>query len=77
MTQTNDLHICSKDRISTFTSSAGEMLIAVLNGALSVSADIKKDGLSGTGDWLIQEEISVYKFGSFGFPSFRRHSPRR
>lgn len=69
MTQTNDLHICSKDRISTFTSSAGEMLIAVLNGALSVSADIKKDGLSGTGDWLIQEEISVYN----SVPSVFRH----
>ena len=69
MTQTNDLHICSEDRISTFTSVAGEVLLAVLNGAASFPANIKKDGLAGIAGWLLQEEITVYN----SVPSIFRH----
>jgi amino acid adenylation domain-containing protein len=69
MTQTNDLHICSEDRISTFTSVAGEVLLAVLNGAASFPVNIKKDGLAGIGEWLLQKEITVYN----SVPSIFRH----
>ena len=60
MTQTNDLHICSADRLLTLTYSAGELLLAVLNGASVFPVNIQKEGLAGLSDWLMQEEITVY-----------------
>ncbi len=60
MTQTNDLQICSEDRLLTLTSSAGELLLAVLNGASVFPVNIQKEGLAGLSDWLMQEEITVY-----------------
>lgn len=60
MTQTNDLHICSEDRLLTLNFVAGEVLLAVLNGAAIIAVNIQKDGMAGLSDWLIQEEITVY-----------------
>lgn len=69
MTQTNDLHICSEDRLSTLTSVAGEVLLAVLNGAAVFPVNIKKEGLTALDDCLIEEEITVYN----SVPSVFRH----
>ena len=60
MTQTNELHICSEDRLLTLTSSAGEVLLAILNGASIFPVNIQKEGMAGLSDWLMQEEITVY-----------------
>ena len=69
MQQTNDLHICSQDRITTITSQGGDMFLALLNGAALLPANIKQDGLAGLGDWLMQEEVTVYS----SVPSVFRH----
>ena len=60
MTQTNELHICSEDRLLTLTSSAGEVLLAILNGASIFPVNIQEEGMAGLSDWLMQEEITVY-----------------
>jgi non-ribosomal peptide synthetase component F len=60
MTQTNELHICSEDRLLTLTASAGEVLLAILNGASIFPVNIQKEGMAGLSDWLMQEEITVY-----------------
>jgi non-ribosomal peptide synthetase component F len=69
MTQTNDLHICSEDRLLTLTSPGGEVLLAVLNGAAVFPVNIHKEGMAGLSDWLLQEEITVYNSA----PSIFRH----
>ena len=69
MTQTNDLHICSRDRLAVLTSAGGDMFLALLNGAAIFPANIKEEGLAGLGNWLIQEKISVYS----SVPSVFRH----
>ena len=69
MTQTNDLHICSEDRLLTLTSVGGEALLAVLNGAAIFPVNIQKEGMAGLSDWLLQEEITVYN----SVPSIFRH----
>jgi len=60
MTQTNDLHICSEDKLLTLTSVAGELLLAVLNGASVFPVNIQKEGMAGLSDWLMHEEMTVY-----------------
>jgi amino acid adenylation domain-containing protein len=69
MTQTNDLHICSEDRFLTLTAVAGEVLLAVLNGAAISPVNFQKEGMAVLSDWLIQEEITVYN----SVPSIFRH----
>jgi len=69
MTQTNDLHICPQDRLLTLASAGGDTLLAVLNGAAIFPANIKQEGLASVGDWMIQEEITVYN----SVPSVFRH----
>src|SRR5262249_17850433 len=61
---TNSFHISSNDCISHLLASsvaAGvrEIFSALLNGAALLPFDIKREGLSGLGSWLIQEKITV------------------
>ena len=72
MQQTNDLHICSQDRLTTITSQGGDTFLALLNGAALFPANIKQEGMAGFGDWLIQEEITVYSSVPVDFPPFRQ-----
>src|SRR5215813_3135846 len=60
MTQTNDLHICSQDRIAMLMSAAGDMFLALLNGAAIVPPNAKDSRSGDLGNWLNQEEITVY-----------------
>jgi amino acid adenylation domain-containing protein len=72
---TNSLHISSNDRISHLLacSVAGgvrEIFSALLNGAALLPFDIKREGLSGLGSWLIQEKITVCRTVSTAFRTF-------
>ena len=60
MTQTNDLHICSRDRLAMLMSAAGDMFLALLNGAAILPPNTKENRSGDLGNWLIQEEITVY-----------------
>ena len=59
-TQTNDLHICSQDRLAMLMSAAGDMLLALLNGAAIFPPNKKENRPDDLGNWLIQEKITVY-----------------
>jgi amino acid adenylation domain-containing protein len=72
---TNSFHISSNDRISHLLACgvAGgvrEIFSALLNGAVLLPFDIKKDGLSGLGPWLIQEKITICRTVSTAFRTF-------
>jgi amino acid adenylation domain-containing protein len=64
MKNTNALHISPEDRITVLRSNnVGAMrdsLLALLNGACSVPLELKEEGLSNLGEWLIEEEITVF-----------------
>jgi amino acid adenylation domain-containing protein len=60
MTQTNDLHICSEDRLAMLMSAAGDMFLALLNGAAIVPPNAEESRSGDLGNWLNQEEITVY-----------------
>ena len=59
-TQTNDLHICSQDRLAMLMSAAGDMFLALLNGAAIFPPNTKENRSGDLGNWLMQEEITVY-----------------
>jgi amino acid adenylation domain-containing protein len=58
--QTNDLHICSQDRLAMLMSAAGDMFLALLNGAAIFPPNIKGNPSDDLGNWLIQEKITIY-----------------
>jgi amino acid adenylation domain-containing protein len=60
MTQTNDLHICSQDRLAMLMSAAGDMFLALLNGAAIFPPNTKENRSDDLGNWLIQEKITIY-----------------
>ncbi len=59
-TQTNDLHICSQDRLAMLMSAAGDMFLALLNGAAIFPPNTKENRSGDHSNWLFQEEITVY-----------------
>ncbi len=63
-TKTNALHIASTDRISLLRANnvgaARDMFLALLNGAALILLDLGAGGLATLGDWLRDEEISVF-----------------
>jgi amino acid adenylation domain-containing protein len=74
MIYTNGLHICSQDRLTPLYScsvnaGAHNVFCALLNGASVHLLDIKQEGLAGLGDWLIQQETTVYS----SVPTVFRH----
>ena len=60
MTQSNDLHICSQDRLAMLMSAAGDMFLALLNGAAILPPNAKDSRSGDLANWLNQEEITVY-----------------
>ena len=66
MRHTNSLHICPDDRVSHLRTlaSAGSVqgiLITLLNGASLHLFNLREDGVINLADWLIEEEITVYR----------------
>ena len=85
-TQTNDLHICPQDRLAMLMSAAGDMFLALLNGAAIFPPNTKENRSGDHSNWLFQEKITVYSSvpsvfrnfvnglrGDETFPKLRRH----
>jgi amino acid adenylation domain-containing protein len=65
MNYTNALHICADDRLTLLYSfsvngGAHDIFAALLNGAALFPLDLKEDGFTHLGDWLIDEKITIY-----------------
>jgi amino acid adenylation domain-containing protein len=64
MLKTNALHISADDRISLLRSNnvgaARDTFLALLNGAALISLEVKAEGLGNLGNWLVEEEITIY-----------------
>jgi acyl-coenzyme A synthetase/AMP-(fatty) acid ligase/acyl carrier protein len=62
--KTNELHVSPEDRISLVRSNnvgaTRDMFLALLNGAALFPFDLHEEGLAHLGDWLLEEEITVY-----------------
>jgi amino acid adenylation domain-containing protein len=69
MTQTNDLHICTRDRFLALMAAQGDTFLALLNGAAVFPINVKQEGLAALSDWMIDQEITVYS----SVPSIFRH----
>ena len=63
-TKTNALHIASTDRLSLLRANnvgaTRDMFLALLNGAALIVLDVSAGGLARLGDWLREEEITVF-----------------
>ena len=73
----NLLRICPEDRLTLFESfsfsgSLGKYNSALLTGAAVYYRDVKKEGLSGLGDWLRRHGITVF----FSVPTLFRQFAR-
>jgi len=65
MNYTNALHICMDDRLTLLYSfsvngGAHDIFAALLNGAALFPLDLKEDGFTSLGGWLVEERITVY-----------------
>ncbi len=65
MTYTNALHICVDDRLTLLYSfsvngGAHDIFAALLNGAALFPLDLKQDGFTHLGAWLIDERVTIY-----------------
>jgi non-ribosomal peptide synthetase component F len=74
MKYTNSAHICVDDRISllasfSFSAAVTNTFCVLLNGASLFPYNIKEAGLADVGNWLVQEEITVYQ----SVPTIFRH----
>lgn len=65
MRYTNNLRICSEDRLTllqscTFSGSVSSLFCAILNGGAVFPIDLRKEGLNGLAQRIIDEKITVY-----------------
>ena len=60
MTQTNDLHICSRDRLAMLMSAARRYVLGTAQWGGHISATSKEEDSGDLGNWLSEEEITVY-----------------
>ena len=65
MNYTNGLHICAHDRLTllySFSVNGGshDICAALLNGAALLPLDLKAEGFSDLGQWLIAEKMTIY-----------------
>jgi amino acid adenylation domain-containing protein len=65
MNYTNALHICADDRLTllySFSVNGGnhDIFAALLNGAALFPLDLKEDGFTALGGWLVEERITIY-----------------
>jgi len=84
MRHTNTCHTCMHDRLVMFRASLRAYLYALLNGAAFYPVDLHQEEPARLADWLIQEEITIYRAavsvfrslatgltGTEGFPHLR------
>jgi amino acid adenylation domain-containing protein len=65
MRYTNNLGISSADRMTllqscSFSGSVSSLFCALLNGAAVYPIDLRKQGIDGLAQWIIQEQITIY-----------------
>ena len=65
MNYTNELHICANDRLTllySFSVNGGshDIFAALLNGAALFPLDLKEEGFSDLGKWLLEEKMTIY-----------------
>ncbi len=75
MNYTNAVHICRDDRMLLISAlSFGDAVRttygALLNGASLYPLDIKEEGLAPLADWLIQQEVTIYRSVATAFRYF-------
>jgi amino acid adenylation domain-containing protein len=62
--KTNELHVSSEDRVSLVRSNnvgaTRDMFLALLNGAALLSFDPHEEGLARLGNWLSEEDITIF-----------------
>ena len=62
--KTNQLHVSPEDRVSLVRSNnvgaTRDMFLALLNGAALLSFDPHEEGLARLGDWLLEEDITIF-----------------
>jgi amino acid adenylation domain-containing protein len=66
MNYTNAFHICRDDRLVTLTAYSFADTVrttnaALLNGASLYPLDVREEGLTHLAEWLIEQEISIYR----------------
>ena len=66
MNYTNAFHICREDKLITLTAysfadTARSTNGALLNGASLYPLDVREEGLAHLAEWLIQQEITIYR----------------
>jgi amino acid adenylation domain-containing protein len=64
MLRINALHICPEDRITLLRSNnvgaTRDTFLALLSGATLLPLELKEEGLTTLGNWLITEEITIF-----------------
>jgi acyl carrier protein len=60
MAETNEYRLCPDDRLIFLAASGRDVLRALLNGACVYPFDIKREGLAGLAEWLIQERVTIF-----------------
>lgn len=70
MRHTNTSHICMKDRLVMFRATLRPSLYALLNGATYYPISLRANEPADLTDWLIHEEITVYRAAVSAFRSF-------
>jgi len=62
--KTNELHVSAEDRVSLVRSNnvgaTRDMFLALLNGATLLPFDLQEEGLARLGDWLLEENITIF-----------------
>jgi acyl-coenzyme A synthetase/AMP-(fatty) acid ligase/acyl carrier protein len=70
MRHTNTFRICETDRLVMFRATPRPALYALLNGAAYFPVSLRAYDPSGLADWLVSEEITVYRGAVSAFRSF-------
>jgi len=70
MVETNDLHICTEDRLTFFASQGRDIFRAVLNGATVYPLELKDEGFRNLARLLIEEKITIYNSVASAFRDF-------
>jgi amino acid adenylation domain-containing protein len=71
---TNDFHVSCEDRVTlvysfSFSAFLKSILCALLNGALLLPFDVKREGVGRLAKWLIEEKVTIYfSIGSLLLP---------
>ena len=74
MERTNEFHLCQNDKMSLLTSGTANAIAnslrTLLSGASLHAVDIRRRGVAGLANWLLEEEITVCSIGVSLFREF-------